>query len=252
MTRIIAVANLKGGVGKTNVCINLSMLLSAMGKRVLLVDTSPQGDATFCLGIKSSPNFIGDVLLRKIKPRMAIRSSAYLSYDIMPSFPRLEKIATKLKAVRKGEKNLDEELEKIKEDYDFIIIDTPADFNFLIVNALIAADEIIIPVQCEQLALIAAKRLINSIKASKVLKNKKISILLTMYVWRNRLSRTIAKQARKDFPNCVLNSIIPKTALLAQTTNSKEPILKLSPNSRSARIFRQLAEEIIEQAKANQ
>ena len=249
MTRIIAIASLKGGVGKTNVCINLSMLLSAMGKRVLLVDSTPQGDATLCLGVKSSSSFIEDVLLRKIKPRIAIKSTAYFSYDIMPSSPKLNEVAGKLKGTRKAERRLKETLERVKEDYDFIIIDTSSDFNLLMFNDLLATDEIIIPVQCEKLSLLSAKRLFASIKKSKELKNKKISILLTMYAWRNRLSKIIAKEAREDFSEYILNTIIPKTALLAQTTNLKEPILKLAPNSRSARIFRQLAEEVIKGKK---
>ena len=251
MTRTIAIANLKGGVGKTNVCINLSMLLSALGKRVLLVDASPQGDATFCLGIKPSANFIGNVLLKKIKPKMAVKSTAYLSFDIMASFPKLDEAVAKLKGVRHMEKRLDEALKRVKDDYNFIIIDTPADFNFLTASALIASDEIIIPVQCEELALISAKRLISFIKSFRNLKNKKINILLTMYTWRSRLSRNVAKQARKEFPEYVFNATIPRSVLLGQTANLKQPILKSAPNSRSARIFRQLAEEIINREGAN-
>jgi chromosome partitioning protein len=249
MARVIAIANLKGGVGRTNVCVNLSMFLSALGKRVLLIDLSPQGDATFCLGIKSSPNFIGDVLIKKVKPKIAIRSTPYFGYDIIPSFPRLNETISKLKGERKAEKRLDEALDNIKDDYDFVIIDTPSDFNLLIANTLIAADEIIIPVQCEHLALMGAKRLANFVKSFKNLKDKKINILLTMYGWRSLLSRTIAKRTKKEFPNSVFNTIIPRAAILAQATESKEPILKSAPNSRASRAFRQLAEEVINSGK---
>jgi chromosome partitioning protein len=249
MARVIAIANLKGGVGKTNVCINLSMFLSALGKRVLLVDLSPQGDATFCLGIKSSPNFIGDVLLKKIKPRVAIKSTAYFGYDIMPSFSRLEEIVSELKRARKTEKRLKEALERVQEDYDFIIIDTPSDFNALIANALIAADEIIIPIQCEYLALRAANKLAKFIKSFRNLKDKETNALLTMYGWRSLLSRSVAKRTKKEFPGSVFNTIIPRAAILAQSAGLKEPILKSAPNSRAARAFRQLAEEVINRKK---
>jgi len=252
MARVIALANLKGGVGRTNVCINLCMFLSALGKRVLLVDLSPQGDATFCLGIKSSPNFIGDVLLQKIRPRIAIKSTSYFGYDIMPSFPRLNEVISKLKGIRRTEKLLDDALDRVKDDYDFIIIDTPSDFNLLIANALIAADEIIIPVQCEYLALRAANQFAGFLKSFRNLKNKDISALLTMYGWRSLLSRAIAKRTKSEFPGYVFSTIIPRTAILAQTTETKEPILKSAPNSRAARAFRQLAEEVISRGKDNQ
>ena len=245
MARVIALANLKGGVGRTNVCVNLCMFLSALGKRVLLVDLSPQGDATFCLGIKPSPNFIGDVLLKKIRPRIAIKSTSYFGYDIMPSFPRLDETLSKLKGAKRTEKLLNDSLDKIKDDYDFIIIDTPSDFNFLIANALIAADEIIIPIQCEYLALRAANQLESFIKSFRNFKKKDVSALLTMYGWRSLLSRTIAKKTRSEFPGYVFSATIPRTAILAQSTETKEPILKSAPNSRAARSFRQLAEEVI-------
>lgn len=250
MVRVIALASLKGGVGRTNVCVNLSMFLSALGKQVLLVDLSPQGDATFCLGIKSSPNFIGDVLLQKIRPQNAIKSTSYFGYDVLPSFPpRLNEIIPKLKGSRKAEKRLDEALKKVQEDYDFIIIDTPSDFNLLNANALIAADEIIIPVQCEYLALRAANQLTHLLGSFRNLKNKDISALLTMHGWRNRLSRAIVKQTRDEFSGYVFSTIIPKIAILAQAKNIKEPILKSDPNSRAARAFYQLAEEVISRKK---
>jgi len=250
MARVIALANLKGGVGRTNVCVNLSMFLSALGKRVLLVDLSPQGDATFCLGIKSSPNFIGDVLLQKIRPRIAIKSTSYFGYDIMPSFPpKLDEVMSKLRGTRRAEKQLDQALDRVKDDYDFIIIDTPSDFNLLIANALIAADEIIMPIQCEYLALRSANQFARFIKSFSNLKNKDISALLTMYGWRSRLSRAIAKKTRAEFPGYVFNAIIPRTAILSQAIEQKEPILKSAPNSRPAHAFRQLAEELISRGK---
>ena len=245
MARIIALTNLKGGVGKTNVCVNLSMFLSALGKRVLLVDLSPRGDATFCLGIKSSPNYIGDVLLQTIRPRVAIKSTSYFGYDILPSFPKLSEIIPKLRVVRRPETRLLEALDKVEEDYDFIIIDTPPGFNLLSANAIFAAKEVVVPVQCEYLALRAANQLTSLITSKRYFRDKEISALLTMYGWRSRLSRAVAKSTRQNFKGYVFSTIIPRTAILAQTQEQQEPILKSAPNSRAARAFRQLAEELI-------
>ncbi len=250
MARVITIANLKGGVGRTNVSVNLSMFLSALGRKVLLIDLCPQGDATFCLRIKSSSNFIGNVLLKKIRPRSAIKSTSYFGYDIIPSFPPMpEEIISKLRGSRRPEKRLDEILDQIKEDYDFIIIDTPSNFNLLVANALVATDEIIIPIQCEYLALRAANQLTSFLKSFKNLKNKEISALLTMHSWRSRLSRVITKKTRDEFSGYIFSTIIPRTAILSEIRETKEPILKSAPNSRAARAYKQLAEEVINKEK---
>jgi len=236
MARKIVVANLKGGVGKTNVCVNLCMFLSALGKRVLLVDLSPQGDATFSLGIKKSPHDVGDVLLQRLRPGAVIKSTPYFGYDIMPCF---SDTSQELINHRKPELRLKMALEGLEEDYDFIIIDTSPGLDIFCLNALEAADELIVPVQAEYLALRSVKKLLNR----KTF--KKFNILITMYGWRSRVSRNIVKRARKEFSGHVLNTIIPRAAILAQ--ESIEPILKTAPNSRAARAYKQLAEEVTEQ-----
>jgi len=244
MARKIVIANLKGGTGKTNVCINLSMFLAGMGKRVLLVDLSPQGDASFSLGIKPSPNSVNDVLLQKIRPQVAIKSTSYFGFDVMPSFLELKAIDEDLRKVKRPELRLKKAMENLEEDYDFIIIDTAPEFNLLIKNALYSADELIIPIQAEYLAMRSAKQLIKMIQKSS-LKLKRISALITMYGWRSKISRNIVKIARKDFPDYLFSTIIPRATILAQTAESKEPILKIAPNSRAARAYRQLAEEVV-------
>jgi len=244
MARKIAIANLKGGTGKTNVCINLSMFLTALGKRVLLVDLSSQGDATFSLGIKPSPNSVGDVLLQKIRPQVAIKSTSYFGFDVMPFFPWQKTIDESLNNVKRPELRLKKAMENLEEDYDFIIIDTPPEFNLLILNALHSADELIIPIQAEYLAMRSAQELLKMIEKSN-LKFKRISALITMYGWRSKVSRNITKIVRNDFPGYVFSTIIPRATILAQTAESKEPILKVAPNSRAARAYRQLAEEVV-------
>jgi len=244
MARKIAIANLKGGTGKTNVCINLSMFLTALGKRVLLIDLSPQGDATFSLGIKPSPNSVGDVLLQKIRPRVAIKSTSYFGFDVMPFFPGLKSIDEDLRSVKRPEFRLKKAMENLEEDYDFIIIDTSPEFNLLMLNALHSADDLIIPIQAEYLAMRSAKQLSEIIEKSS-LKFKRISALITMYGWRSRTSRSVAKSLRESFSGYVFNTIIPRAVSLIQAEDVKEPILKASPNSRAARAYSQLAEEVV-------
>ncbi|MBU1045669.1 ParA family protein [Patescibacteria group bacterium] len=249
MVKIIALANLKGGTGKTNVAVNLSMFLSALGKRVLLIDLTPQGDATFSLGIKSSPNYVGDVLLQKIRPKLAVKSTPYFAFDIMPSFPELISAIGRIRELRKPEARLKEAIEKMEEDYDFVIIDTCPDFNILTLNALYAADEIMIPIQSEYLALRNANQLVSMIHSFRPLKEKEISAVLTMYGWRSKISRSVSKAIKNEFSGYIYNTVIPRTAILSQITESKEPILKSAPNSRASRAFKQLAEEVLSRTR---
>jgi len=246
MARKIAIGNLKGGIGKTNVCVNLSMFLTALGKRVLLIDLSPQGDATFSLGVQKSANFVGDVLLQKIRPQVAIKSTHFFGFDIIPCFVRLEETYKQLSLLKKSELRLRQAMDALDEDYDFIIIDTHPEFDLLLLNALYAAEELIIPIQAEYLSLRSAKEFLKLIDPIRnKLKLKKISGLITMYGWRSLVSRNIAKIVRNDFPGYVFSTIIPRAAILAQTTEKMEPILKTAPNSRAARAYKQLAEEVM-------
>ncbi len=250
MAKKIAVANLKGGTGKTNVCINLSMFLTAFGKRVLLVDLTSQADVGFCLGIKASPNFVGDVLLQKVRPRVVVKSTPYFGFDVMPSSEKLREVAEELTKIKNGEFRLKKALEQLEEDYDFIIIDTAPIFDILLKNALAAADEVIIPVQAEHLAMRSAKQFVSLIEEAG-LEIEEINALITMYLWRSLLSRKILKEMRKDFAERIFNATIPQAAILAQLPEKKEPILKTVPNSRAARAYSQLAEELIKKYEKN-
>ncbi len=248
MAKIITIASLKGGTGKTTLAVNLAMFLSALGKQALLIDLSPRGDATFCLGVKETPNFAGKVLENKIKAASAIKKTSYFGYDIIPSFPKLKDSTVPLPKARHAEKRLKNSLASIRKDYDFIIIDTAPCCDVLLYNALVASQSLIVPIQCEYLALRAAKELTDTVNTltEKLNLQLELSAVLTMYAWRSRLSRNIAKQAKQEFPGHIFGTIIPKAAVLAQEEQQKEPILKSVPNCRAARAFRQLAEEIIE------
>lgn len=250
MARKITVANLKGGTGKTNVCINLSMFLTALGKRVLLVDLTCQADASFCLGIKPTPNFIGDLLLQKVRPRVVIKSTPYFGFDVMPSAGKLRQVSEELLKIKKGEFRLKNALDNLDEDYDFVIIDTAPIFDILMKNALVAAEEVIIPVQAEHLAMRSAKEFVSLIEEAEM-KIQEINALITMYLWRSLLSRKILKEMKKDFAQRLFNTTIPQAAILAQLPEKKEPILKTVPNSRAARAYSQLAEELIKKYEKN-
>ena len=234
MVKIISLINPKGGVGKTNIAINLSMLLSALSKKVLLIDLCPQGDATYCLGIKNSPNFVGDILLQKVRAGVTVRSTPYFGFNVIPSFNKLNQVVEELNEIRKPENRLRKALEDLREEYDFIIIDTASGFNILTKNAINAADEIIVPIQCQTLALRQALNLQKRFKD--------ISIVFTMYGWRNKLSRKIVKQAKEEFKGFIYNTLIPKTEVLGEIT---KPIFKEFPNSKAARAYKQLAEEVV-------
>jgi chromosome partitioning protein len=242
MSKIIAIANLKGGVGKTNVAINLSMFLVALGKKILLIDLSPQSDASFCLGVQKKKNFIEDVLLQKIRPSISIKNTPYFGFDLIPSSSGLRQAKNELDKVRRGELRLKKVLEEL--EYDFVIIDTAPNFDILMQNALFAADEVIIPVQAEPLAMRSAKDFVSIIDKRKM-DIERIRILITMYLWRSLLSRKIFKSAKKDFADKLFNTTIPQAAILAQLPEKKEPILKTVPNSRAARAYNQLAEEVL-------
>ena len=234
MAKIISIMNPKGGVGRTNVAINLAMMLSALSKKVLLIDLCPQGDSTYCLGIKNSPNFIGDVLLQKVRAGVTIRSTPYFGFNIIPSFNKLNQTIKELNEIRKSENRLKKALEDLKEEYDFIIIDTASGFNILHKNAINASDEILVPTQCQSLAL---RQVLDFNK-----RFKNISIVFTMYGWRSKLSRKVVKEVRNNFNGLIYNTLIPKAEILGETT---QPIFKELPNSRAARAYKQLAEEVV-------
>jgi chromosome partitioning protein len=246
MARIIAVVNPKGGVGKTNVAINLSVFLSAKGKKVLLVDLSPQGDATFSLGLKDSLDLLSKFLLGRISSEKAIKKNHYFNHDILPSSPNFVFGAQKL-AKRKDRKfRLKKGLEKIEKTYDFIIIDSPPGFGVLVQNAIYASKEIIVPIQCQYLALKGAKDLLLFLRNLKPKPRvEKIGFLLTMYSFRSKSSREIAKIVRESFAKFVFGTAIPQAIALSRSLKTKEPILKYAPNSRAARAYEQLTQEVL-------
>lgn len=255
MSRTIAIANQKGGVGKTAIAVNLPVFLTAFGKKVLLIDVDPQANATFSLGI--NPRLLSvslyEALLGQISPKEIIKRTPFLAFDIIPTSYNLAGANIELINLPDREFKLKEVLDKVKEDYDFVLIDCPPSLGILTINALVAADEVLIPVQCEYLALEGLEQLLSNIKLINENLEKDIKILgavLTMYNRRNKVSQKIAKNLRRTFPGYVFDTIIPRTVALSESPVEGKTVLRSAPNSSAVHAFRELAREVINKEKA--
>ena len=254
MSRTIAIANQKGGVGKTAIAVNLPVFLTAFGKKVLLVDVDPQANATFSLGInpKSLSPSLYEALLGQISPKEIIKRTSFLAFDIMPTSYNLAGANIELINFQSREFKLKEVLDKVKEDYDFVLIDCPPSLGILTINALVSADEVLIPVQCEYLALEGLEQLLSNIKLINDNLGKDVKILgsvLTMYNRRNKVSQKIAKNLRRTFPGYVFDTIIPRTVALSESPVEGKTVLRSAPNSSAVHAFRELARVIINKEK---
>ena len=250
MTRQICIINQKGGTGKTATAVNLPVFLSAQSKKILLVDMDPQANATFSLGInpRNLPLSIYHALMGQVSPPAVIRKSPFFGYEIMPASPDLAGATVELINLPDREFKLRQVLEKVKEPYDFIIIDSPPSLGLLTINALCASKEVLIPVQCEYLALEGLEQLLNTINLVKNNLEQDLKIagaLLTMYSRGSKLSREVAKEMRRNFPGYVFDTVIPRQVCLAEAPKFGKTILQYAPTSQVAQAYRELAEEIV-------
>ncbi|HOS87874.1 MAG TPA: AAA family ATPase [Candidatus Pacearchaeota archaeon] len=251
MSRVIAIANQKGGVGKTAVAVNLPVFLTALGKKVLLVDVDPQANATFSLGIKPRDlrDSLYEAMMGTISPREIIRRTPFLAYDIMPTSHNLAGANVELITMENREFKLKDVIDMVKDDYDYVLIDCPPSLGILTLNGLVASDEVLIPVQAEYLALEGLSQLLYNVKMINENLERNIKILgalLTMYSRKNLVSQKIAKDLRRTFPGYVFEAVIPRTVALSESPIYGRTILRHSPNSAAVHAFRELAREIVD------
>ncbi len=250
MARIITICNAKGGVGKTTTAVNLSGYLAAMGKFVLLVDMDSQGNATGGLGIsmKEQDNNVYHALVDDQNPEILIKKTSLFGFDILPSAPSLAGATVELVSMDERETRLRKVLNSVRSNYDYIIIDCPPSLSLLTVNALAASERVIIPVQCEYYALEGLSQLLGTIDLVRNSINpdlQVLGVLLTMYDRRNQLSNQVMNEVHKNFPGRVFDAVIPRTISLAEAPSFGKTILQFDPDSKAAKAYRQLAEEII-------
>ncbi|MFH6769945.1 AAA family ATPase [Gaetbulibacter aquiaggeris] len=250
MGKIIAIANQKGGVGKTTTSINLAASLGVLEKKVLLIDADPQANATSGLGINVDTVELGtyQLLEHSNTAREAIITTDTPNLDIIPS--HIDLVAIEIELVDKDEREymLKKALTEVKNDYDFIIIDCAPSLGLLTLNALTAADAVIIPIQCEYFALEGLGKLLNTIKSVQKIHNPDLDIeglLLTMYDSRLRLSNQVVEEVQKHFNNMVFQTIIQRNVRLSEAPSYGENIIKYDASSKGATNYLSLAKEII-------
>src|SRR3989338_4547547 len=252
MARVIAVCNQKGGVGKTTTSVNLSSYLAAFGRRVLLLDFDPQANASSALGhnILSDEPGIYHGILGLHPARLVVKTAAVPGLCYVPSHPNLAGALVELISQPEREYFLRKFVLSLRHDYDYIFVDLPPSLSLLTVNGLIAADEVIIPVQAEYYSLEGLSQLLETVALIRSNLRHPLGVagaVLTMYDKRERLSREVARELRTHFPHQVFNSQIPRSVALAEAPSFGKPILLYAPDSPGARAYRALAEEVIAQ-----
>ncbi len=250
MGKIISVTNQKGGVGKTTSCVNLASYVAASGKRVLMIDIDPQGNACSSLGVepKKHDSTVYEVLLGEANITDAIYKSVVKNLDVVPSTVDLAGAEVDLVYVDNRETVLKEALKDIKNNYDFIFIDCPPSLGLLTVNALTASDTILIPIQCEYLAMVGLGQLMNTVRLVKKHLNPDIEIegvLLTMKATRSTLVQQVADDIRKHFGSKVYDTYIPRNIRLAESPSHNMPIMMYDGKSKGALAYKALCDEFL-------
>ena len=247
MAKIIAVANQKGGVGKTTSCVNLCAALNALGKRVLLVDCDPQGNASSGMGVsKSSRPNTYDILIRAVPPEACIVHTKY--GDVIPTGKELAAASVELIQTEKREYVLKKALNQLYSDYDYICIDCPPSLELLTVNALVAADSVLIPMQCEYYALEGIADLMTSIKLCSRRLNRRLEvegIVLTMYDARANLTVQVANELRNHLGDKVYHTVIPRSIRLSEAPSHGIPGVIYDKSNKGSKAYMALAEEFL-------
>ena len=248
MAKTVAIVNQKGGVGKTTTCVNLAAALQALGKRVLICDFDPQGNATSGVGVDKStlsPS-IYEVLVSGAPVQKAIVSTRWC--DVIGSNKSLAGATVELISMEDREHLLKKALDQVADSYDYIFIDCPPSLELLTLNALCAAQAILVPVQCEYYALEGLSDLLTTVRIVKRQLNPSLElmgVILTMYDGRTNLSMQVAEEVKRHFPGKVYASVIPRNVRLSEAPSHGKPVLAYDPWSRGTEAYKTLAEEII-------
>lgn len=251
MSVALAVVNQKGGVGKTTTAVNLAAYLATFGKKILLIDIDPQSNASVGVGIDRSAiqRCLYDVLIDGLPAQEIIQSSSIANLDILPSAPKLAGAEVELVVMENRETKLKDALTSIRHNYDIIIVDCPPSLSLLTINALTAADEVLIPIQCEYYALEGISQLTHTLELIRESLNPTLKIrgiILTMFDPRTLLSAQVAEEARKYFGNKVFKTVIPRNIRLAEAPSFGQPIIFYDPASKGAEAYENLCREVLD------
>ncbi len=255
MSRVIAVANQKGGVGKTTTAVNLGAALAFLGHRVLVVDADPQGNTTSGFGVnkKKITQCVYQVLIDDVPMREVVVETDMGGLDLVPSTIDLAGAEVELVPAMSRETKLKKAMADLREDYEFVLIDCPPSLGLLTVNALTAADSVLVPIQCEYYALEGLTQLMNTVHLVQNHLNPSLQlegVVLTMYDARTNLSAQVAEEVKRFFRDKVYRTIIPRNIRLSEAPSYGKPIIAYDPKSRGAEVYTELAKEVALHAQA--
>lgn len=250
MGKIIAIANQKGGVGKTTTAVNLAAALGEKGRRVLLADADPQGNTTSGVGIdrRECPVTMYQVVIGGAKAAEAIVKTEFENLELLPASIDMAAAEIELASVERREERLKEPLAAVREQYDYILIDCPPSLGLITTNSLNAADTILIPIQCEYYALEGLSQLMNTIRRVKRQYNGMLElegVLLTMYDGRLNLTQQVVEEVKKYFPRKVFKTVVPRAVRLSEAPGFGQPVMYYDKSSKGARAYQELAEELL-------
>ena len=249
MGKVISIANQKGGVGKTTTSVNFSTILAKKGKKVLLIDTDPQGNATSGLGIDKNVNFsVYDVIINDVEIENTVQKTMVKNLDLCPSNIDLAGAEVELVSMEAREHRLKEKIDSQKDKYNYIIKDCPPSLGLITLNAFTASDSVLIPVQCEYYALEGLGQLLNTINLVKQHLNEDLEIegaLLTMFDARTNLSNQVVKEVNRYFENKVYKTVIPRNVRLSEAPSYGRPISVYDPRSKGAKSYDKFVKEFL-------
>ena len=250
MARVVSIVNQKGGTGKTTTAVNLSAALARLGKKVLIVDFDPQGNATSGIGVKLGENDYGiyEVLCDQKKPEEVIKKTYVNNLDVMPATESLAGANIEFVNADNREFLLEKKINLIKDNYDYIFIDCPPSLGIITINGIVASRDILVPVQCEYYSLEGLGQLLNTV--NMIWKNIQpdlhvLGVVLTMHHSRLRLAREVVNEVRKNFPYRVFNTSIPRNISLAEAPSFGKSIVDYAASSSGAKAYNNLAKEVI-------